>query len=414
MTQRFRIHDPLLFGLAVVATILGLALIFDAGYVHSIQKGESGIPSEFKNQLIFIPIAATLSWFAARWPIEKWKKWSKLIWLVNLVLLVAVALIGHRLNGARRWLGFGALSIQPAEFAKLALVIYFAGCFADRKTWLQIYKDNKAKANLKNKLKRALPAVWVALAVVLIEIEPDLGTGAVVAATAFAMFYPGGVSVRSTLIALLIAVVGGAYAVYKQPYRLERFVDHPNRWAKENKDDSQFQTDQAEWTIAYGGWTGVGLGEGYAKQVLPETMTDFILATAAEETGLVGALFLLMLMGAIVMRLFMKAMASPDRFSMLILYGVACWLGVQTCVNVMMANALLPAIGIPFPFISYGGSSLVALWIAMGVCQSALAPRKIVEQPETAAESDRPKKKPSKKRREEAPVLVGTLRARGR
>lgn len=413
MTQRFRIYDPLLFGLALLATILGLVLIFDAGYVHSIQKGESGIPSEFKNQLALVPIAAALAWLAARWPVEKWKKWSKLIWLINLILLVAVEIVGHRLNGARRWLGFGVASIQPAEFAKLAAIVYLAGCFADRKTWAQIYREKKSRATFKLKMKRALPALWVALAVVLIEIEPDLGTGAVIAATAFAMFCPGGVSGRSILLALLFVVVGGTVAVYKQPYRLERFIDHPNRWAQENKDDSQFQTDQAEWNIANGGLFGTGLATGYAKRVLPETMTDFILATAAEETGLVGALFLLILMGAIVMRLIQQAMSSADRFSMLVLYGVACWLGVQTCVNVMMANALLPAIGIPFPFISYGGSSLIALWIAIGVCQSAMAPPKPVEQDEPTAEVTKLRPK-SKRSREQSPVLVGSLRARGR
>jgi len=158
----------------------------------------------------------------------------------------------------------------------------------------------------------------------------------------------------------------------------------------------------------------VGIGEGYAKQVLPETMTDFILATAAEETGLIGAMFLLMLLGAIVMRLLQKAMRTADRFSMLILYGVACWLGVQTCVNVMMANALLPAIGIPFPFVSYGGSSLVALWIAIGVCQSALAPAKQVDEEDPPVQSEKPPRRSKRRRGEPAPVLVTTLRARGR
>jgi len=379
MIKTLRTYDPWLFILALVATLLGLLFIFDAGYARAIQSNKTGLPPEFQSQLIFLVLAGVASWWASIVPSASWKKWSKLAWIVNLILLVLVLLVGHQLNGAKRWIGFGQASIQPAEFAKLAAVIYLAGYFAERKAWPKKIKYPKTFISRMDnvyipKLIRCLPAIWVFLAVILIEVEPDMGTGAVIAATGFAMFFPAGVTKKSMLVALIVAVIGGGIAVVKEPYRLQRFTHHSQRWTDENFDDLEFQSVQAELAIASGGFPGVGLGAGRAKHVLPATTTDFIMATVGEESGLWGSTLLLALLGGIVFRLLFLARQAKNRFDMMLLYGVGFWIGIQTCVNVMMANAFLPAIGIPLPFISSGGSSLVALWMALGVCQSTLAP----------------------------------------
>ncbi len=379
MTKKLRIYDPVLLILGAVATGLGLLFIFDAGYARAIQSQKTGLPPEFQSQLIFLLIAAGASWWAASIPSVSWKKWSKLAWVINLLLLMAVPIFGHQLNGAKRWIGYGIFTIQPAEFAKLAAIIYLAGYFADRKAWPQKIKYPKHWISKMDnvwipKLMRCFPAIWVMIGVAFIEYEPDLGTGAVIAATGFAMFFPARVTTKSIYASVVVAAILCTGAMLKEPYRVQRFTHHIQRWKDENFDELEFQSVQAELAISSGGVPGVGLGAGRAKHVLPATTTDFIWATVGEESGLWGSVIVLSVLGGIVFRLLYLARIAKNRFDMLLLFGVGSWIGIQTCVNVMMANAFLPAIGIPLPFISSGGSSLIALWMALGVCQATLAP----------------------------------------
>jgi cell division protein FtsW len=387
LNRALRIHDPILFWLSLAATAIGLLFVYDAGYARALASGRGLIPPEFRSQLMFLGPALIGAGLVARIRPEAWKKGSKVVWLASLVLLVAVEFIGTEMNGARRWIGVGPFAIQPAEFAKIATIIYLAGAFADRKAWpKKMPRRTFAQwmdVVMPAKLMRALPAVWVLVAVILIEKEPDLGTAAVVAATAFAMFVPGGVTWKSIAAAVALAGLGAGVMVVKEPYRMERITNHVHRWENGNADDIGFQTVQSEAAMASGGLVGVGIGNGRAKHILPATTTDFIMATIGEEVGLIGSLCVLAVIGGVVWRLKWLAGQVADRFSSLVLYGVGAWIGIQACVNVMMANGFLPAIGIPLPFISSGGSSLVALWIALGLCQGVLAPR-----PEAATDDD--------------------------
>ena len=389
MKKTLQTFDPWLILFALAATGIGLLFIFDAGYARALEKDPKALPTEFLSQTFFVCVSAGAALVAARIRIQTWKKWSKLVWVLNVVLLLLVMFAGHRLNGAKRWVGIGPLSIQPAEFGKLAAVIYLAGYFAERKAWPNRIKPQKTFAlTVDNiwipKLERCMPVIWVAFSAGLIFVEPDMGTSAVILFTGFMMFFPGGVTRKSIVVALSLAILAGTLAVIFEPYRMQRFVDHPSRWTAKNIDDTEFQTVQSELAISSGGVLGVGLGQGRAKHVLPATTTDFIGATIGEETGLWGSLATLSVLGGLVFRLFYLAQRAPSRFGGLVLYGVGAWLGIQTCVNMMMANAFLPAIGIPLPFVSSGGSSLVALWLAIGVCQSVLAPEPLKE--------DKPKK----------------------
>ncbi len=418
MKTTLRTFDPWLFALAFAATCVGLLFIFDAGYARALQKDQSALPPELKAQAIFLAVSGVAAWLTSKVRVETWNKASRLAWVVNLILLVAVMVVGHRLNGAKRWLGVGAFSIQPAEFAKLAAVLYLAGYFAKRESQpKRLSKQKDFASTFDNvwtpQIKRCMPAIWVALSVVLIEVEPDMGTGAVIAATGFAMFFPAGVSKKSMLIAVLVASIAGLGAVYKEPYRLQRFKDHTARWQSANVDDTEFQTVQSELAISSGGVMGVGLGGGRAKHVLPATTTDFIMATVGEEAGLWGSLGILALLGGLVFRLLYLAQNAPSRFGQLVLYGVGAWLGIQTCVNIMMANAFLPAIGIPLPFISSGGSSLVALWMAMGVCQSVLSPEPAKPETTTKAKA-KAAAAPYSKSKSQIPVTSTNYKSRAR
>lgn len=381
MLRALRLHDPTIFVLALLATLLGLFFIFDAGYARSLKDGNGAIPREFMWQVVYLPVAMFVGAFVARVKPEAWKKWSCLLWLLALlgVILPLLPGIGLEMNGARRWIKIGPISIQPAEFAKVAVVIYLAGAFAGRAAWPKKITPPKDFGRwLDNvaipKLLRAMPAVWVLLAVLIIEREPDLGTAAVVAVIAFGMFFIGGVAKKSLIWLCVLSLAGVFVMVQKEPYRLERITNHSSRWSSDNIDDTGYQTVQSETAQASGGIFGSGVGSGRGKHVLPAATTDFMLATIGEEFGFVGVVIAVGVLALLALRLFMLAEIAPTPFGSMVLSGVAWWITIQTSVNVMMANGFLPAIGIPLPFISSGGSSLVALWIAMGLCQSALTP----------------------------------------
>jgi cell division protein FtsW (lipid II flippase) len=220
------------------------------------------------------------------------------------------------------------------------------------------------------RIKRAWILIPVAVSAVLIELEPDLATAMVVATTAFVMLWLGGVRTGS-LIGLVVAtgLVVGAL-VLKEPYRMERILHHGDRWEAGLVDSIGYQTTQSEAAMARGGPLGVGFTQGQAKHTLPAPTTDFVMTTVAEETGLVGSLAVFAMIGGVVWRLLALVRATTDRFGRLVLGGTATWLTVQACTNLVMANGTLPPIGVPMPFLSYGGSSLLALWLALGVCQA--------------------------------------------
>ncbi len=375
-----RISDPLLFGLCLLATLLGLFVVFDAGYARSLAKDGGMIPREFVMQVVFLVVSVPLGFFLGGIRADRWERAARPLWYATIVALIAVELVGVSLNGARRWLGVGQFSLQPAEFAKLTAVVYLAVCLSNRKPWRQVRKPAKDFTRWLDKIAipkfgRVWPFITVLVVAGLIEGEPDLGTAAVILATAFLMFLPGKVTKTSLLVGVACVALGGFVLVKKQPYRVERIVNHVHRWDKGVSDDAGYQTTQSEQGMADGGVFGVGIGRGRAKYFLPATTTDFIAATIGEETGLVGSLGVLALLGAIVLRLVTLARRARSEFGGLVLYGIAAWFGVQTCTNYMMANGFLPAIGIPLPFFSSGGSSLLALWAAVGVAQAVcLAP----------------------------------------
>jgi cell division protein FtsW len=215
----------------------------------------------------------------------------------------------------------------------------------------------------------------VLAAVILIEKEPDMGTGAVVAFTAFCMMILGGVSKKSIVLATAIAALGVIGMIKQEPYRLERITNHAKRWEAGTMDDTGYQTVQSEVAMASGGFFGTGPGSGRAKHVQPAATTDFLPSTIGEEFGFVGMMLTLGILCLLVLRMLALATKAPTKFGSLVLSGCAAWIGIQATVNVMMSNGLLPAIGIPLPFISSGGSSLIALWMALGICQAVIAPQ---------------------------------------
>ena len=247
--NRARHYDPILLGLSLLATLLGLVFIWDAGYARSLQKGVGYMPPEFRQQVIYLIPAFIASWIVSRIHADKWLKASKILWLFSLVLVAAVEVVGTTQNGATRWLTIGPVNLQPAEFAKISTIVYLAGVLANRPAWpTKRYKDIATWLDTTTvpKLKRCLPGLWVLLCIFLIEKEPDMGTAAVIAATAFAMFVVGGVSKKTLIVMVLLGGAASGALVWKESYRMQRIIHHNDRWQLKNVDDISYQTVQSE------------------------------------------------------------------------------------------------------------------------------------------------------------------------
>ena len=382
MLRRWTVADPWVFGLALAASVVGVFFIFDAGYAQSMAAGRGWFTREVAMQSVALVVGLTVALWASRRRPEFWLRTSKLWWALSLLALVAVLSpgLGHAENGAHRWIKVGPITVQPAEFAKLAIVIYLAGVLAVRRPWPKFGRQPDFGTWLVEiglrKAFRLLPALWAAMAFVLVAIQPDLGTAAVLALVGWVLFACGGATRKSIVGGTVAALVVGYVFVHMEPYRIERVHNHTTRWEAHNVDDIGFQTVQSELAKASGGWFGVGPAAGRAKHVMPAATTDFLSTTVAEEFGFAGWLVCCLgILGGLSLRLVWLATLAKDRFSALVLLGVGTWIGCQTATNLLMANGTLPAIGIPLPFLSYGGSSLVALWLAIGVCLALLRPQ---------------------------------------
>ena len=377
--------DPILMWLAVAATVLGLLAIYDSGYARAAADGMV-VPREFRSQVVS-GIAALaggiLCWLLPR---NKLRNLAWVAYALTVVALILVRVVGTEINGAKRWIDLKVMTIQPAEFAKLAVILVLASILSLRKPTPKLKRKPRHWAETLDwvwvpRFKRSMPLFLVLAAAGLILIEPDLATAMVIIAVSGLMMVLGGVSRGSMLSISAIALVVVTVLVVKEPYRMERILHHDARWNVENIDGIGYQTTQSEAAMAYGGLLGTGLGEGRAKHTLPAPTTDFVVTTVAEESGFVGMVCLLAIMGGLTWRLMALARSTHDRFGKLVLGGVGAWIGIQTCTNIVMANGFAPPIGVPMPFVSAGGSSLMALWMALGVCQSVLR-----DSPEEATE----------------------------
>ena len=297
------------------------------------------------------------------------RAYTPIIWLAAVVGLVLVLIpgIGSEINGARAWIALpGGFQIQPAELAKIAIIVGIAMILADRD---QVDQDPSDLDVLK-----ALAISAVAL--LLIIAQPDLGTVLIISAAVVAMIGASGARAIWVVGLLLLAIVGvftavqtGAVNEY-QVARLQSFVD-PNA----DPQATGYQLRQSRITIGSGGLFGKGLFEGPQTngRFVPEQQTDFIFTVAGEELGFVGCSLILFLYFLIFLRAFAICKRSSDLFGRLVCIGVIAWFGFQTFENIGMAMGLMPMTGVPLPFLSYGGSSMFANLIGIGLLQNVYA-----------------------------------------
>ncbi|WP_237565844.1 rod shape-determining protein RodA [Ornithinimicrobium cerasi] len=350
------------WGLFVAA--LGLSLV-GALLVWSATRGEVGAALAVRhlvNTAVGLTLALVLVAVDVRW-LRAAAPWIYLAGLAGLVLVLSP--VGQTVNGSRSWLFLpGGFSLQPAELAKIGLVIGLAMILAE------------GRDPFRPPLWRDVLTAWLlaGVPVGLILLQPDLGSALVLGMLTVAVVAASGASMRWTLAALggTAAAVATALVVpLLDPYQVDRLLAF--RDPSLDPQGIGYQTRQVRLAVGSGGWTGTGLGQGPQTQggFVPFQHTDFIFSVAGEELGYVGALGLLLLLGFLVVRALVVALLCEDPFGRLVAVGVGAWLAFQIFENVGMNLGLMPVTGLPLPFLSYGGSSMLACWLAVGLVACA-------------------------------------------
>lgn len=358
-TARLRLPvDNLLFGATLALVVIGLWMVFDAGYAMSLGNAQYGNDAFYfvKKQAVGVVVGLAALFWMMHYGYWKLRRLAVPLLLTTLVLLVLVWVppFGVLANGAARWLKFGPISFQPSELAKVSLTLYIAALLS------------RPSVNVRN-LPEGLgpPLCAIAITLILIEREPDMGTAFVLLLAVLTQIYLAGA--RKRHLALIVAgcclvalpmMVGFGH----RGNRIQTFL-HPEK----DKLGIGYQIDRSRMAVGSGGWTGMGLGEGREKYYLPQANTDFIFATLAEETGFVRTVPVMLLLLLVGWRGFAIAFQTKDPFGLLLAAGIASIISWQALVNIAVATHSIPATGVPLPFISFGSSSLVFLMMGIGI-----------------------------------------------
>lgn len=311
-----------------------------------------------KRHAIYMVMGIVLAMFVVCVPMSVWQRYSGHLLLITFFLLVVVLIpgIGKKVNGSQRWFSLGIISIQVSEIAKFCAVVFFASFFARRYQELHFGWQGFLK-----------PLLVVGVFVGLLLLEPDFGSSVVLCATVFAMMFIAGVRILHFLLLIAIGVSGLAAVAILSPYRMQRLITFLDPWA--DQFNTGYQLTQSLIGFGRGEWLGLGLGNSLQKLMfLPEAHTDFIFAIIAEEFGLIGAVFLVGLFAAMIIRIFKLAkenLAAGKMFPALATFGIAILFSFQVFINMGVSSGLLPTKGLTLPFISYGGSSLLICCVLM-------------------------------------------------
>lgn len=342
--------DTLLISTVTILTLFGLLMIYDASSFVALR--DFGDKYHYiKDQILWAFIGMILLIAFSFFDYHKFYILSIPILIGAILLLGSVFIpgIGVMALGARRWIHFGNYVFQPAEFVKLGLAIYLA-------SWLSRKEKGRFFAFL----------LLLGLVVFLIMLEPDMGTASVVLFEAIVLYFLSGGKILHFILFLPIVISGAFFLVKLEPYRAQRFMDFLN--ISNSFQTSSYHVKQILIAFGMGGLTGVGLGNSLQKYAyLPETTTDSIFAIIAEEIGFLGSLVLILLFIVVIWRGFLIASSAKDQFGKLLAGGITSFLAIQIIINLGAQTAIIPLTGIPLPFISYGGSSLIISLCSVGI-----------------------------------------------
>jgi rod shape determining protein RodA len=359
-------HFDLVLATAVVAiSAFGALMIYTATRV---QLQAEGLPAHYyvKKQLIFIAVGVVVMLAVAAIDYRHYRDWAALFYPGAVVILLGVLAVGHKSRGSQAWFQFGSYQMEPSEFAKIALIVALASFCA-------AYKGKLSG--------RAIVAVLFLAAIpfALVYRQPDLGTALVLAAVLVAVLLIAGAKASHLVVLALIAVFGAFGVVHfgvlktYQKDRLTAFVTSPDNpkaaTLASAAGANQYNIAESKITISNGGLTGKGIGKGTQTNLsyVPEQRTDFIFTAVGEQVGLAGSATLLLLFAIVVWRTWRAATLARDLVGTLICVGVLAMLVFQIFENIGMTMGIMPIAGIPLPFMSYGGSALIASFAGVGL-----------------------------------------------
>lgn len=337
--------------------VLGLVMILSASSVTSFANYGSSFLF-FKRQLLWAIVGMVSFGLFCRIDYRKLRSFGYFLCPVTILMLIAVLVpgVGVVAGGSARWLAFGPLSFQPSELAKLAIVLFAADVFAR--------KRERMLDSFSHTMVPVVPALLILVALVVL--QPDLGTTVLLGTIGMGMLFVAGAPLRQLTPVVLAGAAGTAYAALSADYRRARMLAFMDPWADPLR--TGYHTIQSLIAMGSGGWFGVGLGASRQKWMyIPNAHTDFIFAILGEEMGLLGTAVVLGIFCFIAYLGIRTAQRAPDRFGMLIASGITIWISAQALVNMGAVTAALPITGVPLPFVSFGGSSLLVLLSAMGI-----------------------------------------------
>ncbi len=336
--------------LLTVATLclFGLVMVYDGSVVEAYQDfGDSYFFA--RQQLIWLGLGTVVAFILTNFSYLRLKPFSIIFLVGSFLMLLAVFIpgIGTKVSGASRWLSIGPVTIQPVEAIKLSSII-----------WLSVVLENGPRLKI-------LLGLILLVGFITGFLQKDLGSTIIFVLSAASLFLVSGGSILQLVGTSILAVFAGFILVITSEYRKNRLVAFFNPFS--DPQGFTYHISQVLIALGSGGLFGLGLGESRQKFYIPEVTTDSIFAIVGEELGFIGALVLILLFGFLIIRGFRIAQNAPDQFGKLLAAGLTSWLGIQAIINLSAMVAFLPLTGVPLPFISYGGSALVANLAAVGI-----------------------------------------------
>ncbi|GHX16917.1 cell division protein FtsW [Vibrio cholerae] len=352
------LFDRQLVWIAFGLMLIGLVMVTSASFPISSRLTDQPFHFMFRHA-IFLLLAFLTSSMVLQVPLDRWMKYSSLLLGISFFLLIVVLVVGKSVNGASRWIPLGLFNLQPAEVAKLSLFIFMSG-------YLVRKHDEVRQTFFGGFLKPIM--VFGTLAVLLLG-QPDLGTVIVMLVTLFGMLFIAGAKLSQFLALMVAGVLAVVALIIAEPYRVRRVTSFLDPW--EDPFGSGYQLTQSLMAFGRGEWFGQGLGNSIQKlEYLPEAHTDFVFAVLAEELGFIGVVLVLVLLFSLVLKAIFigkKAFQHDQQFGGYLAFGIGIWFAFQTLVNVGAAAGMVPTKGLTLPLISYGGSSLIIMSVAVSI-----------------------------------------------
>jgi cell division protein FtsW len=342
---------------SIALSVIGLVMVFSASSIHSLDTKGNAVAIVLR-QFIFFALSIPLAIYLSQRSLAQWRLLARFGLLISVIILAILQIpgVGKTVNGNTNWIALPFVDVQPSEISKFLLILWASYLLANKE------KTGKTRINV-----FALIAPGFAVVVILIMLGRDLGTACVIAAILGGLLFVSGVELRLLGSFVAAGAVLLAFFIATAGYRAARFLVVLDPFAAEDYKNAGWQPAHSLLGLASGGVFGVGLGGSRQKWGnLAEAHTDFIFAVIGEELGLLGTLAVLALLAALIFSIFKISLRCKDPMSRYVGAGIGCWIAVQTILNVGSATSMLPVVGVTLPFVSYGGSALISLYLGLG------------------------------------------------